>query len=285
MLAVMPRPNPVDLPLPRPIGFVLSGGGALGSVQVGMLRALFERAIFPDLVVGTSIGAFNGAVIAANPKLALEKLTTFWKNSSRSDALSLRGVRPLLHWRRTRQSLYPNDGVIRGIRSVLYGYPMIEDLALPFGAVAVDIRRGVPELIREGPLESALLASSAIPGIFPPVERDGTLYYDGGIGDNVPIRHAVAMGAKSLVVLDTTSPVADLDHPGSLAEIASYVAEVYTRQSVLRHLDDFEYLPTLYPRSPASGTMSPLDLDHTDELMQQSYTDTVAYLDRVLVSD
>jgi NTE family protein len=281
----MPRPHPVRIPLPRPIGFVLSGGGALGAVQVGMLRALTERGITPDLVVGTSIGAFNGAVLAADPHLALDKLTRFWTSSSRSDALSLRGVRPLLHWRRTRQSLYPNDGVIRGIRSVLHGYPRIEDLALPFGAVAVDVRRGLPEILLSGPLESALLASSAIPGIFPPVSRNGNLYYDGGIGDSVPIRDAVRMGAKSLVVLDTTNPVADLEHPKSLSAIASYVTEVYSRQSVLRHLEDFAHLPTLYPRSPASGTMSPLDLDHTDELMQQSYIDALAYLDMVLVAE
>ena len=112
----MPRPGPVQLPLPRPIGFVLSGGGSLGAVQVGMLRALFERDIAPDLVVGTSIGAFNGAVLAADPAQALEKLNRFWKAASRSDVLPLRGIRPLLHWRHTHHSLYPNDGALKGIR-------------------------------------------------------------------------------------------------------------------------------------------------------------------------
>jgi NTE family protein len=247
-----------------------------------MIRALLERGITPDLVVGTSIGAFNGAVLAADPSRAVDRLVRFWQNSSRSDALPLRGVRPLLHWRRTRQSLFPNDGVVRGIRSVLHRYPLIEDLALPFGAVAVNLHLGLPELLRDGPLESALLASSAIPGIFPPVARNGHLYYDGGLGDNVPMRDAVAMGANTLVVLDTTSPVADLEHPTSLSAIASYVTEVYSRQSVLRHLDDFTHIPTLYPRSPANGTMSPLDLNHTDEVLAASYIDTLTYLDRVL---
>ena len=272
------------MPLPRPIGFVLGGGGGLGAVQVGMLRALLERGITPDLVVGTSIGAFNGAVLAADPALAVDKLTHFWENATRTDALPLRGVRPLLHWRRTKQSLFPNDGVIRGIRSVLHGYPLIEDLALPFGAVAVNMRRGVPELLCEGPLESALLASSAIPGIFPPVDRGGHRYYDGGIGDNIPMRDAINMGAASLVVLDTTNPVVDLESPGSLTEIASYVTEVYSRQTVLRHLADFTHVPTLYPRSPASGIASPLELDDTRRLLDESYQNTVAYLDSVLVA-
>lgn len=281
----MPRPNPVHLPLPRPIGFVLGGGGALGAVQVGMMRALIEHGVMPDLVVGTSIGAFNGAVLAANPTTAVDELTRFWTTWSRADALHLRGVRPLLHWRRTKRSLYPNDGVVRGIRSIFPEYRLIEDLALPFGAVAVDARRGVPELLRTGPLESALLASSAIPGIFPPVERNGNLYYDGGLGDSVPIRDAVEMGAQSLVVLDTTNPVADLDLPTSFSTMASYVTEVYSRQAVIRHLHDFVHLPTLYPPSPASGTMSPLDTSHTGELMQQGYAKATSYLDRVLLTD
>ncbi len=279
----MPRPGPVHMPLPRPIGFVLSGGGSLGSVQVGILRALFEREIAPDLVVGTSIGAFNGAVLAADPTLALDKLLRFWKNASRSDVMPLRGIRPLLHWRTTRESLYPNDGALKGIRSVLSDFALIEDLALPFGAVAVNLRTGLPELFRDGPLESALLASSAIPAFFPPVSRGGNLYYDGGLADNVPIGHAVTMGAQSLVVLDTTNPVSNLDQPRSIAEIASYVTEVYSRQTTLRHLHDFEPMPMLYPRSPATGTMSPLDLDHTEELLASSYAATCSYLDRVLV--
>ncbi|CAB4893567.1 unannotated protein [freshwater metagenome] len=284
MLVPVPRPDPIQLPLPRPIGFVLGGGGTLGSVQVGMMRALLERGISPDLVVGTSIGAFNGAVLAADPGSAVETLLHFWANASRSDVLPLRGLRPLLHWRRTRQSLYPSDGAARGIRSVLGAYPRIEDLALPFGAVAVNARTGLAELLSDGPLESALLASSAIPAFFAPVSRAGNLYYDGGLGDAVPMGQAVAMGAKSLVVLDTTNPMVDLDRPSSIGEFAAFVTEVYSRQGVLRHLHDLADIPTLYPRSPATGIMSTFSLDHTDELLTSSYADTCTYLDQVLIT-
>jgi len=270
--------DPPDHVLPRPVGFVLGGGGSLGAVQVGMLQALFERGIRPDLVVGTSIGAFNGAILAADPELALEKLERFWRSSKRSDAFPLRGIKPFLHWRRTRTSFFPNDGLIRSIRAVLGDYRTIDDLLLPFGAVAVDVTRAVPVLFRTGELESALLASAAIPGIFPPIQRDGRLFYDGGLGNNVPMRDAVAMGAQSLVVLDTTSPTADLDAPQTLMDLFSYVTEVYARQMVLRDLSDLSHIPTLYPPSPAPGTMSPLDLDHTDELLESSYRDTVEYL-------
>jgi NTE family protein len=117
-----------------------------------------------------------------------------------------------------------------------------------------------------------------MPGIFPPVSRDGRMFYDGGLGDNVPMRDAIAMGARSLVVLDTTSPSADLDPPSRLVDLFSYVTEVYARQQVVRDLHELTHIPILYPPSPASGTMSPLDLDHTEDLMAASYRDTVEYL-------
>lgn len=264
--------------LPRPVGFVLGGGGSLGSVQVGMLKALFERGIRPDLVTGTSIGAFNGAVVAADPDTALERLEAFWRSSKREDAFPLKGIKPILHWRKTRKSFFPNDGLIRSIRSVLMDYPTIDDLTLPFGAVAIDVVQGSPVLFRTGELESALLASAAIPGIFPPVPRDGRMFYDGGLGNNVPMRDAVAMGAQSLVVLDTTSPTSDLDAPAGLLDLFSYVTEVYARQMVVRDLAELTHIPILYPPSPAPGTMSPLDLDHTEELLASSYRDTAEYL-------
>src|SRR4051794_34091137 len=226
----------VEYHLRRPVGFVLGGGGSLGAVQVGMIKALLERDIVPDVVVGTSIGAFNGPVLAAAPPAALEKLEGFWRSSRRADTFPLRGIKPILHWRRTRQSFYPNDGLIRSIASVLPGYTNIEDLRLPYGAVAIDVELGRPVTFRTGPLQSALLASAAIPGLFPPVARDGRLFYDGGLGNNVPMMDAVAMGAQSLVVLDTTSPTADLRPPNSLIELFSYVTEVYARQMVLRDL-------------------------------------------------
>lgn len=264
--------------LPRPVGFVLGGGGSLGAVQVGMLKALFEKGIKPDLVIGTSIGAFNGAVIASDPNTALDRLEQFWRSSRRRDALPLRGLKPIMHWRRTRESFYPNHGLMRSIQSVLEGYDRIEDLRLPFGAVAVDVVSGLPVRFRTGNLESALLASAAIPGLFPPVSRDGRMFYDGGLANNVPMRDAIAMGAQSLVVLDATSPTTDLVAPTSLLDLFGYVTEVYARQMVFRDLAELSHIPILYPPSPAPGTIFPLDLDHTEELLESSYTDTAEYL-------
>ena len=153
-----------------------------------MLKAVFERGIAPDLVVGASIGAFNGAVVAYDPNAAVATLEEFWRNTRREHALPLRGLKPLLHWRRTHQSLYPNIGLAQGIRRTLPNVTSFAQLALPFAAVAIDIVSGLPRVFHDGDLESALLASSAIPGLFPPVSRDGRSYYDGGLGNGVPMR-------------------------------------------------------------------------------------------------
>ena len=267
------------LELPRPIGFVFGGGGSLGAVQVGMLKAVFEREITPDMVVGTSIGAFNGAVVAYDPKVALATLEEFWRNTRRQHALPLRGLKPLLHWRRTHQSLYPNIGLAQGIRRTLPSITSFSQLQLPFAAVAIDLVSGLPIVFREGDLESALLASSAIPGLFPPVNRDGRSYYDGGLGNGVPMRDAVAMGAKSLVVFDTSSPTADLTQPKGLTEFVTYVTEVYSRQIVRRDIAELAHIPMVYPPSPASPTLSPVDLSHTEELLLSGYLETAMYLD------
>jgi NTE family protein len=217
-------------------------------------------------------------VLAADPANAIRALESFWRSSKRSDAFPLRGIKPILHWRRTRESFYPNDGLIRLIHSVLDNFSNLEDLLLPFGAAAIDVEHGTSVLFRHGSLETALLASAAIPGIFPPVARDGRLFYDGGLGNSMPMRDAVAMGAQSLVGLDTTSPTAGLHPPDSLMDLFSYVTEVYARQMVLRDLADLQHMPILYPPSPALGTMSVLDFDHTDELLESSYNDTMTYL-------
>ena len=111
--------------------------------------------------------------------------------------------------------------------------------------------------------------------------RNGRTYYDGAIGSSVPISYAMQMGAKSLVVLDVTSPTSELDHPTSFAELVSYVSEVYCRQIVRRELADHGHIPMVYPTSSVSPTMSTLDLDHTEELLVGGYKDATGCLDEL----
>ena len=203
-----PLPPPVAHPIgqwPRPLAFVLSGGGAFGSGQVGMLRALACRGIRPDLVVGTSIGALHGAVLAAHPDDAPDLLAAFWEGASRRSVFGGRRdtVRSLVHTR----SLASFHRLERLLDDAL-GDRGFGELTIPFAAVATDALTGDPVLLDDGDLRLALAASAAVPGVFPPVTIGGRPYVDGGVSANVPIRQALAFGAASVLVLDVTPDTA-----------------------------------------------------------------------------
>jgi NTE family protein len=192
--------------LPRPVGYVLGGGGSLGAVQVGMLQALGERDVPPDIVTGTSVGSLNGAVLAMDPKSAANRLSHMWARLSRERVFPgglLAQARTLQH---TRTHLFPSTGLASVIGEFIGADLTFADLALPFAAITTDIATARPHVLRDGLLLPALLASSAIPGIYPPVELGPLRLYDGGLVANVPMGQAVAMGARSLVVLDCNFP-------------------------------------------------------------------------------
>ena len=186
--------------LPRPVGYVLGGGGSLGAIQVGMLQALAEHDIAPDLVAGTSVGSLNGAVVARDPKSAASRLSHLWARITREQVFPgglLAQVRTLQH---SKTHLFPSTGLAAVIADFLGAGTTFADLALPFAAIAMDVATARPHVLREGPLVPALLASAAMPGIFAPVRLGTFRLYDGGLVANVPMQQAVAMGARSLVV-------------------------------------------------------------------------------------
>lgn len=184
------------LGMPRPVALVLGGGGCAGAAQAGVLVALEERGFAPDLVVGTSVGALNGAVVAARPGAAASWLTEAWLRTRRHDVLSIRPP-----WRREGAGgVFSTDGLRRLIaRAEL---PLrLDDLPIRFHAVATDVTTGSIAVMSAGNLESALLASTAIPGVLPPVERNGHVLVDGGVVANVPVLAALEAGAASMVVV------------------------------------------------------------------------------------
>jgi NTE family protein len=135
--------------------------------------------------------------------------------------------------RKHRNYLFSNDGLAAVLIDALGADADFADLALPFGAVAVDAATGLPVSLRSGPLVPAILASSAIPGIYPPVELEGRVLYDGGVLANVPIRQALVMGARSLVVLDCAFPGHLPDVPGTMAETLLFWATLGMRNQAL----------------------------------------------------
>src|SRR6202140_6003285 len=182
--------------------FAISGGGARGAAQVGMLRALIERGITPYFIVGVSIGAWNGAWIAYRPDLEwVKQLEQVWRQVNRRtlDMVWWRAARNMI---RRKPSLYEGGGLSRFIAQHLQ-VSNFEDLTVPLHTVAIDLTMGTKAVFSKGPLGPAVLASSAIPGVFPPVMIGGRQHVDGGLVDPTGLDTAIGLGARRVYVLDS----------------------------------------------------------------------------------
>jgi NTE family protein len=271
--------------LPRPVGYVLGGGGSLGAVQVGMLQALSERDVPPDIVAGTSVGSLNGAVLAMDPKSAANRLSHMWARMSRERVFPgglLAQARTLQH---TRTHLFPSTGLATVIGDFIGADLTFADLAVPFAAITTDIATARPYVLRDGLLLPALLASSAIPGIYPPVELGPLRLYDGGLVANVPMGQAVAMGARSLVVLDCNFPGNVPEVSGSIAEVLFYTVMVTMRsQAVLEAPLVATDVPVVYLHGPEPMRVSPLDFRQTGPLIETAYEAARVFLDELKIN-
>ena len=254
---------------PRPLAFVLSGGGAFGSVQVGMLRALRDRGIEPDLIVGSSVGALHGALVASGRPDSLDVLDDLWRTMTRREVFGgpLTVARSLIRSR----SLSGFDRLEALIDSHLL-VETFEDLPVRFAAVATDALNGEPELLQSGLVKPAVLASSAIPGVFPPVTIDDRHYVDGGVAANVPIRQAIAFGARSVLCLDATPPAAATQMPGSLPGRVIHSASLMLRNQRSNAIEDLaaRYHIVAVP-NPIPPDMGSFNFRHNATLLADSY--------------
>jgi len=185
------------------VAFVLGGGGVLGAVQVGMLRAVLERRIGPDIVVGTSVGAVNGAIVAADVDRSVERLEHAWLSKDVRVLTSGMGFRP------GPTHLMSPDPLRRLLESGLAGARTFEELDVEFRCCAASVERAAEHWFTEGPLVPAVLASAALPGIFPAVVIGGEHFVDGGIVNSIPVSEAVAAGATDIYVMQ----VGRIEHP------------------------------------------------------------------------
>ena len=266
------------------MGFVLGGGGSLGAVQVGMLEALTEQKLLPDHVTGTSVGSLNGAVIAHNPYGAANPVIPCLGTHHSQPGFPRGLLAQARTLQRSRKHLFPNTGLAAVIANFLGSTTTFADLALPFAAVTMDVAIALPHVIDEGPLLPALLASAAIPGIFPSVEHDGRRLYHGGVVANVPLRQALARGARSLVVLDCTFPGQLLPPPESLAETVLFTAMVTVRsQAILEATLVADTVPVVYLPGPAAHRISPFEFDATALLIEDAYEAGRSFLEELQV--
>ncbi len=183
-----------------------------------MLRALLERDILPDLIVGSSIGAINGAAIAAEPSLQmLDRLEAVWRRLGKERIFDspFRIASTLI-----RERTHLNTGLpLRRLLDRLLPVRTFEELAVPFQCVAACIERAAEHWFTEGCLIDAIVASSAVPGLLPVVEIGGEHFMDGGIVNSIPIERAIALGATELYILHVGRVERPLQPPRNLAHL------------------------------------------------------------------
>jgi len=187
--------------LPRPVAFVLPGGGVLGAYQVGVLRALAEQGVAADLLVGVSAGSLNAAFAAWSPGLdGLDALERAWRSVRRRDLLRVHPGRLALAVTGRRASFLDSRHGVAWIRRTL-GEWRIEDAPIRLAVVATDVTTGRAVALTDGEVVSAVVGSAAFPGVYPPVWREGRWLMDGGVVADVPLDLTVALGAASAVVI------------------------------------------------------------------------------------
>jgi NTE family protein len=220
--------------------FVLGGGGLLGAHEVGMLRALSEAGVRPDLVLGTSIGAINGAFVAGDPAGAATRLGRMWQGDELRLAFSERLWGRAARLVRSGTHLHSLEPLRRLLASALPGGDFA-DLELPFHCVAASIETASARWFSSGPVVPAVLASCAVPGLLPPVEVDGTHYFDGGLVDSIPVGRAVALGASTVYVLQVGRIESPLAVPTRMWEVGLVAFEIARRH---RFHEEMSSLPS-----------------------------------------
>ncbi|HZB48220.1 MAG TPA: patatin-like phospholipase family protein [Mycobacteriales bacterium] len=261
-----------------PVAFVLGGGGLLGAHEVGMLQALIEAGIVPDLVVGTSVGAVNGVVVAAAPSPdAVERLSALWRELDSSGLFAGSVLGRLRTLARTRTSLH-TDEPLRELLDRHLPVRTFDELAVPFQCVAASVERAAEHWFDSGSLTDAVLASCAVPGLLPPVEVGGETFLDGGLVNSIPVGRAVTLGARTVYVLQVGRVERPLRPPRRPWEVGLVAFEVARRH---RFAADMAALP-----AGVTAHVLPTGLPEAaaDLRSQLRYRDTAGIGDRIDVA-
>jgi NTE family protein len=277
------RNKPLSNILSRPVAFVFSGGTSLGSVQVGMLRAVFEAGIKPDLLVGTSAGAVNAASIGQEFTASrLEHLADIWSGLRTSDIFGRFGIRSVLGLLNNRGALSSADRFLALLRSHLSHSHSA--LAIKTSVVATDFFTGSPVIFSEGDLALNVLASSAIPLIFPAVTVGSRQLVDGGVVAHVPLAQAEMLGARTMVVFDAGYPCKLSRSPKGLLERAiHFITLMLHRQSfgLLSMLD--RSLTVIYLPAPCPLDVPAYDFSQGSRLIRAGFESAHSFLSKLSV--
>lgn len=252
-----------------------------------MLRAILERNIRPELIVGTSVGAFNGAAVADAPTLeTVARLREIWLNLDDERIFGgsiFAGAATLV---RSRTHMHSNQA-LRALLEKLLPAGRFEDLAVPFQCVAASIERAAEHWFSEGPLVEAILASAAVPAVLPPVTINGEHFVDGGIVNSIPISRAVELGATEIYILQVGRVESPLTPPKTPLQVGLVAFEIARRHRFARDLATMppgvtaHVLPTGEPKAPKLTQLNYRDFRAVARRIDRAYRATVEYLDRV----
>ena len=259
--------------------FVLAGGGSLGAVQVGMLKALLAHKIVPDLVVGASVGAINGAYFSGHPtRKGVAELERIWLRIHQDDVFPVSvpsGVAALFG---RRNYLVEPDGLMRLIASLL-PFKDFRDSKLPCHVVTTDIYNGRDITFSEGDAHKAVLASASIPAVFPPVQYGDRFLVDGGVASNTPIATAVALGASRVIVLPTGFSCSIEEAPHTIVAMALHGLNLMIMKQLMRDTElnakkaEIIIVPPLCPVE-----VTPYDFSQTATLIERAEHATGVWL-------
>jgi NTE family protein len=261
--------------------FVLSGGGSLGAVQVGMLQALAAQGVEPDLLIGTSAGALNAGYVAGRgtSTAALDDLAGDRAGLRRRDVFPLQPARLGAAAVGRAPSLCPN-GSLRRLIAEHVAFDRLEHAAIPLHVVTTDVRSGEEVVLSAGDPVDAILASAAIPAVFPSVRIDDRDLIDGGVADNAAVSQAVALGSDVVYVLPTGYACALDEAPSSPLSSALQALTLLIEQRLILEVahyaerTDIRVLPPLCPLSVSST-----DFRHGALLVERARTATGRWLD------
>ncbi len=264
--------------------FVLGGGGLLGAHEVGMLRALAEAGIRPDLVVGTSIGAINGAFVAADPEGSAQRLAELWRSEAVQDAFSEKLWARAVRLVRSGTHLHSIEP-LRHMLARMLPAEDFRDLELPFQCVAASIERASARWFAAGPLVPAILASCAVPGLLPPVRVGDEHCFDGGLVDSIPVGRAIALGATTVYVLQVgriENPLTVPKRPWEVGLVAFEIARRHRFHEEMSELPDgvdVHILPTgENPRAPDLSQLRYRDKTMVGASIERAYAASGRYL-------
>jgi NTE family protein len=267
--------------------FVLGGGGVLGAAEVGMLQALLEHDVRPDLIVGTSVGAINGAFVAADPApSAVDRLRAVWEELASQHIFTGSVLGRMSTLMRTRTHLHPREP----LRDLLLAHLPVQtfaELRIPFQCVAASIERAAERWFTTGALVEAVLASCAVPGLLPAVELEGEHYLDGGLVHSIPVGRAVALGADTIYVLHVGRIDRPLRPPTRPWEVATVAFEIARRHRFAADLAALppevtvHVLPSGDPAPPGIANLRYRDFSGVAVRIDQAHAAARGHLDRI----